>query len=111
MPTYDYLCESCGNRFDAWQKMSDDPITLCPKCAGHVRRIIHPAGIVFRGSGFYSTDTRGASAAADSGASSSDEATPAPAAASSGEGSTEPAKAAEPVASKATNESNTKAAS
>lgn len=68
MPTYDYLCEVCGNRFDAWQKFSDDPITVCPKCAGHVRRVIHPVGLVFKGGGFYINDTRGSGSTARSAA-------------------------------------------
>jgi putative FmdB family regulatory protein len=64
MPTYDYHCDECGNRFDAWQKMTDEPLTVCPKCAGHVHRVIHPTGILFKGSGFYSTDQRGSTASA-----------------------------------------------
>jgi putative FmdB family regulatory protein len=64
MPTYDYLCEVCGKRFDVLQKMTDDPITVCPACSGHVRRVIHPAGIVFKGSGFYKTDHRDSSSSA-----------------------------------------------
>ncbi len=61
MPTYDYSCRSCGARFEAWQKMSDDPIAVCPTCGGPVRRILYPVGLVFKGAGFYSTDNRGAS--------------------------------------------------
>ena len=64
MPTYDYHCDVCGNRFDAWQKMTDEPLAVCPKCAGHVHRVIHPTGILFKGSGFYSTDQRGATESA-----------------------------------------------
>jgi putative FmdB family regulatory protein len=60
MPTYEYLCQSCGARFEAWQKMSDDPIDTCPTCGNHVRRIIFPVGLVFKGSGFYINDTRSA---------------------------------------------------
>src|SRR5215470_406170 len=60
MPTYEYLCQSCGARFEAWQKMSDDPIDTCPTCGNHVRRIIFPVGLVFKGSGFYVNDTRSA---------------------------------------------------
>jgi putative FmdB family regulatory protein len=56
MPTYEYLCKSCGTRFEAWQRMTDDPLTTCPTCRGEVRRILYPAGIVFKGSGFYKTD-------------------------------------------------------
>jgi putative FmdB family regulatory protein len=63
MPAYDYRCQACGNRFEAWQKITDDPIQVCPKCSGHVQRIIHATGIVFKGGGFYSTDHRGSTAA------------------------------------------------
>jgi putative FmdB family regulatory protein len=64
MPTYEYLCQSCGARFEAWQKMSDDPIDTCPTCGNHVRRIIFPVGLVFKGSGFYINDTRSAASPA-----------------------------------------------
>jgi putative FmdB family regulatory protein len=60
MPTYEYLCQSCGARFEAWQKMTDDPIDTCPTCGQPVRRIIFPVGLVFKGSGFYVNDTRSA---------------------------------------------------
>src|SRR5215472_10308250 len=70
MPTYEYLCQSCGARFEAWQKMTDDPIETCPTCGNHVRRIIFPVGLVFKGSGFYVNDTRSHTPAADSHASS-----------------------------------------
>jgi len=56
MPTYEYVCRSCEHRFEQWQKMTDDPLQICPECGGHVRRVLYPAGIVFKGSGFYSTD-------------------------------------------------------
>ena len=56
MPTYEYQCKSCDHRFEIWQKMSDDALTVCPECKGAIRRILFPAGIVFKGSGFYKTD-------------------------------------------------------
>jgi putative FmdB family regulatory protein len=56
MPTYEYLCRDCSHRFETWQKMIDDPLTICPECGGHIRRVFFPAGIVFKGSGFYKTD-------------------------------------------------------
>jgi len=65
MPTYEYLCQACSHRFDQWQKMIDDPLVTCPECGGHIRRGFFPAGIVFKGSGFYKTDHRSPSAAAD----------------------------------------------
>lgn len=62
MPTYEYSCRSCGAHFDAWQKITDDPIELCPTCGGSVHRIVFPVGLMFKGSGFYSTDSRGSAA-------------------------------------------------
>ena len=60
MPTYDYVCEHCGNRFEEWQKITDEPIKACPTCGGPVHRVIYPVGLVFKGSGFYKTDNRAA---------------------------------------------------
>src|SRR5947209_19485573 len=64
MPTYEYACSTCHHRFEAWQKMSDEPLTICPECGAHIRRVLYPAGIVFKGSGFYKTDHGNGSMAA-----------------------------------------------
>jgi putative FmdB family regulatory protein len=56
MPTYEYLCKTCSHRFETWQKMTDDALTTCPECGGNIRRVLFPAGVVFKGSGFYKTD-------------------------------------------------------
>lgn len=56
MPIYEYECTSCGHRFEVKQRFSDDPVATCPTCGNSVRRLLHPAGIIFRGSGFYITD-------------------------------------------------------
>ncbi|MHC4848050.1 MAG: FmdB family zinc ribbon protein [Planctomycetota bacterium] len=58
MPTYDYRCDSCGHTFDAFQRMSEDVLILCPECNERsLRRLIGSgAGIIFKGSGFYETD-------------------------------------------------------
>jgi len=56
MPTYEYLCPTCNHRFETWQKMTDEPLTTCPECGSPIRRVFFPAGIVFKGSGFYKTD-------------------------------------------------------
>ncbi|GAC1376430.1 MAG: zinc ribbon domain-containing protein [Ktedonobacteraceae bacterium] len=56
MPTYEYLCQTCSHRFETWQKMTDEPLTVCPECGNHIRRVLYPAGVVFKGSGFYKTD-------------------------------------------------------
>lgn len=59
MPTYDYQCDQCGHRFEAFQQMSDKPLTACPECGGKLRRLIGAGGaVVFKGSGFYATDYR-----------------------------------------------------
>ncbi len=59
MPTYEYECEKCGNKFEVFQNIKEDPIKKCPKCKGRVQRLIGAgAGIIFKGSGFYATDYR-----------------------------------------------------
>ncbi len=59
MPTYDYICEKCGDRFEHFQKMSSEPLSVCAKCGGHLKRLIGSGvGIIFKGSGFYCTDYR-----------------------------------------------------
>ena len=58
MPIYEYECQQCGIRFERLQKFSDLPVTTCPECKGEVKRLIHPVGIVFKGSGWYVTDSR-----------------------------------------------------
>ena len=59
MPTYEYVCRACSNRFETWQKMTDESLTTCPECGGVIRRVLFPAGVVFKGSGFYKTDHNG----------------------------------------------------
>ena len=68
MPTYEYLCKTCSHRFETWQKMTADPLEICPECGGHIRRVYYPAGIVFKGSGFYKTDHRSSAAVVDANA-------------------------------------------
>ena len=65
MPTYGYRCTKCGHEFEVFQRMSDRPVEICPNCQGEVTRVLYPAGVVFKGSGYYKTDYR------DSGKSSS----------------------------------------
>jgi putative FmdB family regulatory protein len=61
VPTYEYACAECGERLEAVQKFSDDPLTVCPACGGRLRKLFSPVGIVFKGSGFYRTDSRSSS--------------------------------------------------
>ena len=92
MPTYAYRCTACGHRFDAVQRMTDDPLTECPSCGGLVRRTIQNVPVVFKGSGWYVTDSRksNGSTAKDSAPAESD----APAATGTGEKASEKAKSA-----------------
>jgi putative FmdB family regulatory protein len=61
MPTYEYQCKSCGTHHDVVQKFGDDPLTECPSCGGPLRKVFGAVGVVFKGSGFYKTDSRTAS--------------------------------------------------
>lgn len=56
MPIYEYECLSCGIHFERQQRWNDAPVTACPECEGQVRKVLHPVGIVFKGTGFYKTD-------------------------------------------------------
>ncbi|MEZ0363921.1 FmdB family zinc ribbon protein [Mycobacterium sp. pUA109] len=58
MPTYSYACTACGNRFDAVQAFTDDALTTCEKCSGRLRKLFGSVGVVFKGTGFYRTDSR-----------------------------------------------------
>lgn len=59
MPIYEYACTACGERTEAKQGFDDPPLEQCPHCGGKLRKLYSPVGIVFKGSGFYSTDARG----------------------------------------------------
>ncbi len=58
MPTYAYACTSCGHEFEVVQSISDPTVTTCESCSGPVRKVFHPVGVAFKGSGFYRTDSR-----------------------------------------------------
>ena len=58
MPTYEYACRQCGHRVEVVQSLSDEPLKTCGVCGGELRKVFHPAGVLFKGSGFYSTDNR-----------------------------------------------------
>ena len=70
MPTYQYLCTECGDQVEAVQKFTDDPLTVHDECGGRLRKVFSPVGIVFKGSGFYRTDSRKGSSASTSASSS-----------------------------------------
>jgi putative FmdB family regulatory protein len=58
VPTYQYTCTECGEPVEALQKFTDAPLTVCTACGGRLRKVFSPVGIVFKGSGFYRTDSR-----------------------------------------------------
>ena len=64
MPTYQYACTDCGDRTEVVQKFTDDALSVCTTCGGKLRKVFSPVGIVFKGSGFYRTDSRNGSVAA-----------------------------------------------
>ena len=65
MPTYQYACTACGHQLEAVQSFSDEPLTACPECDGRLRKLFSSVGIVFKGSGFYRTDSRSSTSSSD----------------------------------------------
>ncbi|HEY3535566.1 MAG TPA: FmdB family zinc ribbon protein [Pedococcus sp.] len=99
MPTYSYACTACDHRFDAVQAFSDDSLTVCPECGGRLRKVFSAVGVVFKGGGFYRTDSRsGSSASVPAGKSDS--------ASESSSSSSKSTDTAKPAASSATTSSS-----
>jgi putative FmdB family regulatory protein len=74
MPTYEYVCRDCGHHLEVVQSFTDDPLQTCQRCQGKLRKVFSAAGIIFKGSGYYVTDTRaGAKNGAKSAASKTDD--------------------------------------
>jgi len=107
VPTYSYACTECDNKFDLVQAFSDDALTECPQCDGRLRKLFGKVGVVFKGSGFYRTDSReaakSAAKSASNGAAKSDSES------SSSSGSTE--KKSEPSKSDSSGSSSSKSES
>ena len=95
MPTYEYECTSCGQHVEVFQRITEDPLTTCGACGGPLRKVFHPAGIVFKGSGFYATDNRSKPKTSTSSSASSSSSSSSSSESSSDGGSSEP-KAAGP---------------
>ena len=72
MPTYQYACTECEHAFDQVQSFSDDALTDCPQCQGRLRKVFNAVGVVFKGSGFYRTDSRASSTASEPGSATSE---------------------------------------
>ena len=69
MPTYQYACTECGHAFEQFQSFTDDALTVCPVCEGRLRKVFNAVGVVFKGSGFYRTDSRAGAGSSASGSS------------------------------------------
>ena len=98
MPTYGYRCGNCGHQFEIVQRISEEPLTSCPKCRGKLSKVLYPVGISFKGSGFYTTDYKGAGKSSESSSNGS---------ASSSDGSSDKKPEAKPE-SKSESKSETK---
>jgi putative FmdB family regulatory protein len=72
VPTYQYACTECGHAFEQVQSFSDDALTTCPECQGRLRKVFNAVGVVFKGSGFYRTDSRKSADSSSSSSSSSE---------------------------------------
>ncbi|MFB7180083.1 FmdB family zinc ribbon protein [Streptomyces sp. NPDC056257] len=101
MPTYQYQCTECGEGLEAVQKFTDDALTVCPSCDGRLKKVFSAVGIVFKGSGFYRNDSRGASSSS----------TPASKPATSSSSSTTSTAAAPAAASSSTSSSSSSSSS
>ncbi|WP_278314224.1 FmdB family zinc ribbon protein [Lolliginicoccus levis] len=87
MPTYSYACTACDHQFDIVQSFTDDALTECDRCDGKLRKLFNSVGIVFKGSGFYRTDSRSSASSANASASSNSSSSTSSTKSSSTEGS------------------------
>ena len=110
MPTYQYVCTECGGQLEAVQKFTDDPLTVHEDCGGRLRKVFSPVGIVFKGSGFYRTDSR-SSGSSNSTSSSSSSKSGDSSASSTSSDSGSPAKSGSDSTSSATASSSTSSSS
>jgi putative FmdB family regulatory protein len=94
MPTYEYVCTNCGHHVEVYQRFSEAPLTTCGVCGGPLRKVFHPAGIVFKGSGFYATDSRAKAGSKDG--------------AGKGDGAKEPAKGSKDASAASSGSSDAK---
>lgn len=103
MPTYAYACTECEHRFDIVQSFSDDALTVCPECGGRLRKLFNAVGVVFKGSGFYRTDSRSGSSSSSKSSPSSSSSSPSSASSSSeSSGSSSSSSASDSSTTKAT---------
>lgn len=109
MPTYEYVCRDCNEHLEVVQSFRDDPLATCGKCGGSLRKVFTAAGIIFKGSGFYSTDNRtsqpAASSASSAGSGDSSGSSDSDSAGSGGSGSSESGSGSSDSASGSSKES------
>ncbi|MCU1592747.1 MAG: regulatory protein FmdB family [Frankiales bacterium] len=101
MPTYQYACKACGQQLEAVQSFSEPSLTECPSCGGELRKVFSAVGVVFKGSGFYKTDSRSAPASDKPAAKPDAGSTPAKT-----DGASTPAPAAAPAAASSSSASS-----
>ncbi|GAA5108451.1 hypothetical protein GCM10023339_07460 [Alloalcanivorax gelatiniphagus] len=101
MPTYQYACTECGHAFEQFQSFSDDALTVCPQCDGKLRKLFNAVGVVFKGSGFYRTDSR-----ADSSSSTSSSSTGSGTSSTSGSGDSSSKPASKPASTSTSSSSS-----
>lgn len=111
MPTYQYACTACDHRFDAVQSFSDASLTECPECGGKLRKLYGSVGVVFKGSGFYRTDSRSESKSSTVAAASSSEKSSSDKSSSSSEKSTSTSSSSDKSSSTKSSSSTDKVAS
>lgn len=107
MPTYSYACTACDHKFDAAQAFTDDALTTCPECSGRLRKLFNAVGVVFKGSGFYRTDSRDSTKSPSASGSSGSSSASSAASSASGDNS---AATGKPAADKPANSSPAPAA-
>ena len=102
MPKYQYQCKDCGEALEVQQSFTDDALTVCPTCGGDLRKVFNAVGVVFKGSGFYKTDSRSgsSSSSSSSGSSTSSSSSSSDSSKPAGDGGGKPAAKSEPAASK-----------
>ena len=101
MPTYQYACTECGHSFEQFQSFSEDALTVCPVCEGRLRKLFNAVGVVFKGSGFYRTDSR-----ADSSSSTSASSTGSGTSSTSGSGDSSSKPASKPASTSTSSSSS-----
>jgi putative FmdB family regulatory protein len=111
LPTYQYACTECSHAFDQVQSFSDDALTVCPQCEGRLRKLFNAVGVVFKGSGFYRTDSRAKepSSAESSGSSGSSDSSTSASSGDSASTSSSPASSSSDSSSSSSSSKATKA--